>query len=45
MNAAPNIFGPAGGAGSGATANREIGLAEPAAVRRSCASGAWGDFG
>ncbi len=28
MNAAPNIFGPAGGTGSGAAAHREIGLAE-----------------
>jgi hypothetical protein len=38
MNAAPNIFGPAGGTGSGAAAHREIGLAERA-------SGSWEDFG
>lgn len=28
MNAAPNIFGPAGGTGPGAAAHGEIGLAQ-----------------
>ncbi len=37
MNAAPNVFGPAGGTGSGGAAHGEIGLA-----RR--ASGACEDF-
>ena len=30
MNAAPDIFGPADGTGSGAAAHREIGLAQRA---------------